>query len=375
MDNGLADEFSLMICSSDLRILLVSPLPPPYGGISHWTRMIQRCASTRSDLSLRVLDIAPRWRALHDISVLKRTIGGGLQLLRDFTFLLLLIATWRPHAIHLTTPGRMGLVRDLFMLYAARLFRIPSIYHIRFGRVPDLLRSKRGFESIFLKLALRLADHIIAIDTRTHESILEWREGASAFLIPNCYDRTELPPAQAEIERTVVFIGWIIPAKGVEELLEAWRVSAAPGWNLALIGPGDPAYVGRIIKGHDKSSVVWLGQLSHADAMNKLASASVLVLPSHTEGFPNVILEAMALGRAIVATPVGAIPEMLAEGAGLLVQPKCVVELAAALKKIQEDSGLRTELGKHAQHRAEALYSLPAVFSSYESIWRSSRRR
>lgn len=364
-----------MINPSDLRILLISPLPPPYGGISHWTRMIQRCASKQKDVSIRILDIAPRWRAPHDISVFKRTIGGGLQLIRDFTFFLWLAARWRPHAIHLTTPGRMGVVRDLLVLYAARLFRVPSIYHIRFGRVPELLRSERGFERILFKFTLRLADHVIAIDTRTHESVVAWRKGASTSLIPNCYDRSQLPPAQAQTEHTVVFIGWIIPAKGVEELLEAWRVSAAPGWRLALIGPGDPTYVERIIEKQDMSSVVWLGQLSHADAMKELARASVLVLPSHTEGFPNVILEAMALGRAIVATPVGAIPEMLAEGAGLLVQPKCVEELAAALKLIQDDSGLRTELGKHAQQRAEALYSLPAVFSSYESIWRSYRRR
>ena len=80
--------------------------------------------------------------------------------------------------------------------------------------------------------------------------------------------------------------------------------------------------------------VSYLGELSHANAMARLARAEVLVLPSHTEGFPNVVLEAMALGRAIVATSVGAVPEMLDGGCGLLVPPRDPQRLSSAIRQV-----------------------------------------
>lgn len=337
--------------------------------------MINKHAADRDDISLRVLDISPRWRAVHDTSILKRAIGGGAQLLRDFTILIWTIATWRPHVIHLTTPGQMGVLRDVVMLSVARVFGIRSIYHIRFGRVPELLSVRRGFESRLFRKAARLADHVISIDKRTHQAISTHMGPIAASMIPNCYDPAALPRPADLPDPTVVFIGWVIQTKGVEELLEAWRASALPGWKLVLIGPCDPTYKERLADKALGLNVVWFGQLSHERAMEELGRASALVLPSHTEGFPNVVLEAMALGRPVIATTVGAIPEMLADGAGVLVRPHDANGLAAALEQIQSDSIVRTTLGRNARDRAEARYSLSAVFAAYELIWRSRNYR
>ena len=65
-----------------------------------------------------------------------------------------------------------------------------------------------------------------------------------------------------------------------------------------------------------------------------LSASDVFVLPSYTEGFPNVIIEAMAMGKPIIATSVGAIPEMLDEGCGVVVPPKDADSLQKALQKV-----------------------------------------
>ena len=56
-----------------LRVCLIAPLPPPYGGISHWASMLERYTRLHADdVELRVLDTAPKWRAVHDIAIWKR---------------------------------------------------------------------------------------------------------------------------------------------------------------------------------------------------------------------------------------------------------------------------------------------------------------
>ena len=74
----------------------------------------------------------------------------------------------------------------------------------------------------------------------------------------------------------------------------------------------------------------------HDDAMRMLANAEIFVLPSHTEGFPNAVLEAMALAKAIIASRVGAIPEMLADECGLLIEAKDVSGLKMCATTIDD---------------------------------------
>ena len=109
--------------------------------------------------------------------------------------------------------------------------------------------------------------------------------------------------------------------------------------------------------------------------MERMAACDLLVLPSYTEGFPNVVLEAMALGKAIVATDVGAIPEMLEAKCGLLVKPKDVQGLTTVLRSLLNDGNLRTELGNRARERALANYSIDVVFPRYMSLWRQPAER
>ena len=109
--------------------------------------------------------------------------------------------------------------------------------------------------------------------------------------------------------------------------------------------------------------------------MRLMAAADVFVLPSHTEGFPNVVVEAMAFGKPIVATSVGAIPEMLAGNCGLVVPPHDAVALGDALRDLCGNSSLRTELGVRAQAKARSEYSMERVMEQLMAVWRNAARK
>ena len=148
---------------SRINVCLVAPLPPPYGGIAHWSGLVTRYAASRSDVQITVVNTAPRWRSIHDLSIVKRVIGGGGQMLRDLFVLLRRLLADRIDVVHLTTSGRLAVVRDIGIFFLLRLFGIPLVYHIRFGRVPDII-ARNTLEGRVIKFLAKYVDAVIAID-------------------------------------------------------------------------------------------------------------------------------------------------------------------------------------------------------------------
>lgn len=355
-----------------LSICLVAPLPPPYGGIAHWTHMMLGYASKVEGVELVSINTAPTWRSIHANGLVVRALGGALQLLRDCFHITKTLCGRRFDAIHLTTSGHLAALRDLAVSYLAGWFGVGLVYHIRFGRIPTLAGG-RSLEWRLIRVVMRRAAKVILIDEATFEAVRRAELGANAVLIPNCVDMDALQQAAPREEgmRTALFVGWVVPTKGVGELVEAWTQLNPPGWRLDIVGPCDDAYRNDLLAGRAPASLRFLGQLTHAEAMRRMAACDLFVLPSHTEGFPNVVVEAMALGRPIIATDVGAIPQMLADGAGILVKSKDVDALAGGLERAIGDQGLRGQMAARALERANRLYTIEVVFGAYKGIWRS----
>jgi glycosyltransferase involved in cell wall biosynthesis len=95
----------------------------------------------------------------------------------------------------------------------------------------------------------------------------------------------------------------------------------------------------------------------------------VVVLASRTEGLPMVLLEAMACGVPCVATAVGAIPRLLADGAGLVVPPEDPKALAAALSRVLSDPGLAERIANAGRRRVRAEYDLKRVVEAYLRVF------
>ncbi len=345
----------------------MAPIPPPSGGIAHWTVLVINIIQKRNDVSLNILNIATRWREVDDLAIWKRVIGGGGQLLRDYIrFLSILLK--RPDVVHLTTSGHLAVVRDIAILATTRLLRIPTIYHIHFGRIPEIALKNNIVWKIFYR-NFRMASTVIAIDPITLAIIKQYCPGVMVKQIPNCIDLTILPTTSSSYIKTVIYLGWVIPTKGVAELCQAWSQLSLTGWRCLVVGPGSEVYRQELRDRFHANNLEFIPEQTHDDAMRLLAASDVLVLPSHSEGFPNVIIEAMALGKAIVATSVGAIAEMLSGGCGAVVPPHDVPALRTALCQVCSDAVLREVMGKSAQHKAYTEYSMDRVMEQLMEVW------
>jgi glycosyltransferase involved in cell wall biosynthesis len=163
--------------------------------------------------------------------------------------------------------------------------------------------------------------------------------------IPN---GVEIPPAGDEADPPeVLFVGRLSEEKGIRELAQATE-----GLNLVVAGDGP-------LRDLVPNS---FGFVPHDEAQTLIGRAAVVVLPSHREGLPMVLLEAMAHGRAIVATPVGGIPSLVEDGVtGVLVPQGDAQALREAITRLLENPELRRKLGVAARARVQEVASWDRV--------------
>lgn len=116
---------------------------------------------------------------------------------------------------------------------------------------------------------------------------------------------------------------------------------------------------------------IFTGQLDEVTLIQAYSAADVVVVPSRTEAFAIVLLEAMACGKPIVAARVGAIPEIVDDSNSILTGPEDPHELASAVKKLLLDETLRARLGE-AGKRMVYKYSWDTVVRKIEQVYRSA---
>jgi len=137
--------------------------------------------------------------------------------------------------------------------------------------------------------------------------------------------------------RRVLFVGNVQRSKGTRELLKAFTTVAREydDVDLVLVGDGDDAAVLRVQAESVglAARVQFVGRKPHAELRPWFGAAELLCLPSHNEGLPNVVLEAMAAGIPVVATDVGGIPEAVTNDTGVLVPARDAGALARALRE------------------------------------------
>src|SRR5690606_14324138 len=170
-------------------------------------------------------------------------------------------------------------------------------------------------------------------------------------------------------------LGRLEPVKGQADLLECLALlrEQGVGFRCVLIGDGPEreALVEEVAQLQLADRVFFAGFRDKVPAW--LAAIDVLVMPSRWEGLPMALLEAMALGKPVVAHEVGGIPDVVRDGQeGLLVPPHHPQKMMQALEKLLGDAVLREQMGSRALARVRANYSAEALARAYEKLYRDA---
>jgi glycosyltransferase involved in cell wall biosynthesis len=169
----------------------------------------------------------------------------------------------------------------------------------------------------------------------------------------------------------VLSVGQLAPVKGHRLLIEAFAAlrTTEPRARLVLVGggPEEGRLRGLTAAAGLADRVSFLGH--RQDPMSFIAAADVFVQPSLSEGMSNALMEAMSLGRCIVATRVGAAPDLLEDGVQALLPLPAVPDVAEAIKRALGDPALRDRLGEAARERA-GDFSVDRITSRLDAILR-----
>lgn len=345
-----------------IKLCLIAPYPPPYGGIANWTRIVYNYLK-KEKIEVELIDTAPKKRVTEGRGIVSRVVFGGLSLLGIISRLIRVRKDI--DAVHLTTSGSLAIVRDLAILFIFKLKKIPVTYHLHFGRIAKISKSD-NLEWKLLKLAVSMSKNVISMDLKTYEILSSLYKGRIRY-IENPIDLSEMPPIEKDTEDRMVFLGWIVEAKGISELLASFNeiFKLSNNWKLELIGPYKKEYIDELKKKYSFSGVELRGELSHDLAMFELNRAKIFVLPSYTEGCPYSVIEAMSLGKTVVATKVGNIENMLGD-AGILVKSKDVVSLSKGLMRAIEQSD---KFNEKSYKRVLENFDIKIVVEKLKECW------
>lgn len=289
---------------------------------------------------------------------------------------------WAMWAVSVILRARPAIVyvntlRGATAALAARILRVPIIWHLR-G-----LESGTGngfYRRLRLKLVAICARRIVAVSRAVAVSAEAAGCPASRLLVAyNGIDADAVArdasqqigavtvPSDFEGRVVVAYIGRFDPHKGILEFLDAAERIGATHPRVAFLLIGGPVGAqntdwARIGPALDNARA--RGAILHVTGFTDqpygyMQRADILVLPSHDEGFPRAVLEAMALRKPIVATAVGGVPEAITgEEHGLLIPPKDSQSLAVAVTRLVVDSELRNRLGGAARFRVGRDFSV-----------------
>ena len=368
-------------------LLVVDGFYPSTGGCEMQVRLLARSfAAAGHDVSVlsphldhrrplrEIIDGVPVQR----IAYPKIKIVGALILCARFA-LTLLARRRRYDAVHVHTAQNLAAVAGMLRpwLRATLAVKISGAWEFDGGILDPALRT-RPYQRFF-NACVRRVDHIQCISEYTRQRMLAaGYPDAQLRMIPNAVDLQRFAPGPARTHTLkVVFVGRLVPVKGLPVLLDAWRDVAARFPTARLVVAGDGVERGALVERARGLGIAervdFLGEVGDVPAV--LADAAVYVQPSHQEGMPNAVLEAMASGLPIVATRVSGNEDLVADGAnGLLVAPGDAPALAEALGALLGDRERAQRMGARSRAIVEARYAVPAVLDQLLAAYRQAVR-
>ncbi|KKC26164.1 glycosyltransferase family 4 protein [Sphingomonas sp. SRS2] len=199
-------------------------------------------------------------------------------------------------------------------------------------------------------------------------------------VVPCGVDLSDYPaePSPPPMSGRLLSVGRLCPQKGQAEIPAAIAAAGRdhPGLSVVLIGDGEcRAAIEREVTGTGTGGrVKLLGWRTNAEVRRRIRETRALLLPSHAEGLPIVIMEAFAMGRPVITTRIAGIPELVDETCGWLVEPGDAEGLAAAIGEVMSATkGALAKMGRVGRKRILVRHDIDRIAPQLIEMFRAAK--
>jgi glycosyltransferase involved in cell wall biosynthesis len=367
------------------RVLLVGPWPPTTGGVTTFMLNVANSSlQDRFDIVRFTTSRPPKKNVADNYGYRALLQGGAIRLVTGA-----LVTLWHlllfPFAV---LWRRVDLVQvqssDFQSFWESSLYVLMA----RALRRPVLLRLGGAFDHFYevssegargmIRRVLAMPDRLIVQSGYWRDVVRRVGRSEGILILPNWVpDRLVMDePRQPRDVPVCLFVaGSEAVRKGVDDIFDVMRLAKASGMRLRFrLVALPPRLVGRLAEEALEDMAEVDGYLGHEELLSAMREADIFLLPSRGEGFPNALVEAMASGLACIATPVGAIPEIVGAGGGIIVPPRDPAALWDALSRLVQDAGQRRDIADRGRAIVKARYIASAVLPLLDGAWTSLLR-
>lgn len=281
----------------------------------------------------------------------------------------------RPDVIHINTAlTTLSIIRDWALTNAGRSCGYPVLLHIHGGRF-----FTEGFRpAIFARLTRRMLERagaVVVLSEREKMFVAELAQNLSISVLENAvpFDQADVFERTENAEKTITFLGRLHEGKGLREIAEACRLLRRDGFRFRFAcygtGPEKDGFIGEMT-GILGDRFYYGGVAAGAEKWKILAESDIFLLPSHYEGLPLALLEAMAAGSVPVVSAVGSVGEVVSDGFnGFLTEPRNVSQIAEKLKVLLSGQADWRVLRENAQKTIRERFDLRKYIEKLEQIY------
>lgn len=363
-----------------MKILLCSPyesvIKENAGGIAMWAKhLMNYYKAEKSDVEIEVLPYNRSIYVHEGLNRFVRIYKGAMDYIGLMRQTRRRIRQERFDVLHLCSSALLSIIRDYFVMRMARKNGVAGVLHFHCGRIPKIA-AKGGWKWKVLKSAVAMASATVVLDDESY-NVLVSNGFKNVHKVPNPLSEEmtrNIESMSAGIDRVprrLLFVGHVLPSKGVYELVRA--CVDVQDVQLRLIGRVEESVKNDLSGIASAKRGEWmqmLGECGHDEVLHEMLACDMFVFPSYTEGFPNVILEAMACGTPIIASGVGAIPEMLDKGkCGCIIPPMDTAAVKDAIMALIDDKERKTAFSVNSKERVGKEYSISSVWAQLLSVW------
>jgi glycosyltransferase involved in cell wall biosynthesis len=368
------------------RVLVVGPMPPTKGGVT--TFMLNLMAShlkDEFDFTAFTTSRPPKRNVIDNWGYGALLRGGPRRILTGILITLghlikfpFVIVGKRIDIVQIQASDYLVFWESVLYSLMARMLGRPVIF--RLGGAFDIFHAESPPPiRRLISAALNMPQYIVAQSAFASGCIRRAGRRGPMVVLPNWSRAANIVDVfrPASAKPTFLFIaGTEARRKGIEEILAAAQQLDRSG------SPAQFHFIAMTPSLVERAAALGLsnvraveGPAPHDRVLELMRRSDVFLLPSHGEGFPNSLVEAMGASMASIVTPVGAVPEIVADGGALTIPIGNMAALAEAIDRLARNPDLRQKLGREARNTVRGRYTEEAALPPLAEAYRHALHR